>query len=34
MGGYTNEPGAIDEIRFKMSEGNIDSGTIKMYGIR
>ena len=33
MGGYTNGTG-VDEIRFKMSEGNIDSGTIKMYGIR
>ena len=33
VGGYFNTTSAIDEIQFKMSSGNIDSGTIKMYGI-
>ena len=32
-GGYINTSTAIDEISFKMSAGNIDAGTIKMYGI-
>jgi len=31
--GYFNVTGAIDEISFKMSAGNIDEGTIKMYGV-
>ena len=31
--GYFNTTSAIDAIQFKMSEGNIDSGIIKMYGI-
>ena len=31
--GYFNTTSAIDEIQFKMSSGNIDSGTIEMYGI-
>ena len=31
--GYFNTTLAIDEIQFKMSSGNIDSGTIKMYGV-
>lgn len=31
--GYFNTTSAIDEIQFKMSSGNIDSGTIKMYGV-
>ena len=31
--GYINDATAIDEISFKMSSGNIDVGTIKMYGI-
>ena len=31
--GYFNTTSAIDEIQFKMSSGNIDSGTIKLYGI-
>jgi len=34
VGGYVNTTAAIDEIQFKMSSGNIDSGTIKLYGIR
>ena len=32
--GYFNLTGAIDEIQFKMSTGNMDSGTIKLYGIK
>ena len=31
--GYANTTSAVDRIRFKMSSGNIDSGTILMYGI-
>ena len=31
--GYFNTTSAIDEIQFKMSSGNIDAGTIKLYGI-
>jgi len=31
--GYFNTTSAIDEIQFKMSSGNIDSGVIKMYGV-
>ena len=31
--GYCNTTSAIDGVRFKMSSGNIDAGTIKMYGV-
>ncbi len=31
--GYINTTSAIDEIDFKFSSGNIDSGTIKMFGV-
>ena len=31
--GYFNTTSAIDEIQFKMSSGNIDSGTISLFGI-
>ena len=31
--GYGNTTSAVDAIQFKMSSGNIDVGTIKMYGI-
>ena len=31
--GYFNTTSAIDAIQFKMDSGNIDSGTIKMYGV-
>jgi len=31
--GYINDATAIDEISFKMSSGNIDAGTIHMYGV-
>ena len=32
--GYFNTTTALTRVRFKMSSGNIDSGTIKMYGIK
>ena len=31
--GYINDTTAITRVQFKMSTGNIDSGTIKMYGV-
>ena len=31
--GYFNSTSAIDAIQFKMSSGEIQGGTIKMYGI-
>jgi hypothetical protein len=31
--GYFNTTSAIDEIQFKMSDGDIDAGVIKMYGV-
>jgi len=31
--GYFNDTNNIDAVQFKMSSGNIDSGTIKMYGV-
>ena len=31
--GYCNVTAAIDAVQFKLSSGNIDSGTIKMYGV-
>ena len=33
VSGYFNTTSAIDAIQFKMGSGNIDSGTIEMYGI-
>jgi hypothetical protein len=33
-GGYFNTTSAIDAIQFKYSSGNIDSGSIKLYGIK
>ena len=32
--GYFNTTSAIDEIQFKMDTGNIDTGTIKLYGLK
>jgi hypothetical protein len=32
--GYFNTTSAIDGIQFSMSSGNIDAGTIKLYGIK
>ena len=34
VAGYCNTTTAIDAVQFKMSGGNIDSGTIKLYGIK
>ena len=33
LAGYCNTTTAIDGVQFKMNSGNIDSGTIKLYGI-
>jgi hypothetical protein len=33
VAGYGNTTSAIDAVQFKMSSGNMDSGTIKLYGI-
>jgi len=32
--GYINTTTAIDAVQFKMSGGNIDAGTIKLYGLK
>ena len=32
--GYFNTTTALTRVRFKMSSGNIDSGTIKLYGVK
>ena len=34
VAGYFNTTSAIDEIQFKINSGNIDSGKIKLYGIK
>ena len=34
IAGYCNTTTAIDGVQFTMSSGNIDSGTIKLYGIK
>ena len=33
MAGYINTTTAITRVQFKMASGNIDAGTIKMYGV-
>ena len=33
VGGYFNTTAAITAVQFKMSSGNIESGTIKLYGV-
>jgi hypothetical protein len=33
LAGYGNTTSAINAINFNMSSGNIDAGTILMYGI-
>ena len=33
VAGYVNTTSAIDEISFAMASGNIDAGTIHMYGV-
>ena len=32
--GYGNTTSAVDAVQFSMSSGNIDAGTIKLYGIK
>jgi hypothetical protein len=34
MAGYGNTASAINAVQFKMSSGNIDDGTILMFGIK
>ena len=34
IAGYCNTTTAIDGVQFKMNSGNMDSGTIKLYGIK
>jgi len=34
IAGYGNTTSAINAVQFKMDDGNIDSGTIKLYGIK
>ena len=34
IAGYGNTTSAINAVRFQMSSGNIDAGTIKLYGIK
>ena len=34
VAGYGNTTSAIDAVQFKAGSGNIDSGTIKLYGIK
>ena len=34
VAGYFNTTSAIDEIQFKMSSGDLDAGSIKLYGIK
>lgn len=34
VGGYCNVTAAIDGVQFKFDSGNIDAGTIKLYGIK
>ena len=33
VSGFCNTTTAIDAVQFKMSSGNIDAGTISLYGI-
>ena len=34
IAGYGNTTSAVDGVQFKMSSGNIDAGTIKLYGLK
>ena len=34
VAGYCNTTSAIDGVQFKFASGNIDAGTIKMYGVK
>ena len=33
VSGYCNVTAAIDAVQFKINSGNIDAGTIKLYGL-
>ena len=33
VGGYINTTSAVDAIKFQFSHGNMDAGTIKMFGV-
>ena len=33
MAGYGNTTSAVNAVQFKFSSGNIDAGTIKLYGV-
>ena len=33
-GGYFNTTSAIDAVKLSFNSGDIDSGTIKLYGVR
>ncbi len=34
LGGYLNTTSAVDAVRFSMNTGNLDSGVIKLYGVK
>ena len=34
IAGYGNTTSAVDAVQFKMDSGNIDAGTIKLYGLK
>ena len=34
IAGYANTTSAVDAVQFKMSSGNIDAGTFKLYGLK
>ena len=34
IAGYANTTSAVDAIQFKFASGNIDSGTIDLYGVK
>ena len=33
VAGYANTTSAVDAVQFKINSGNIDAGTIKLYGL-
>ena len=33
-GGYLNTTSAVDAVRFTMTNGNLDSGIIQLYGVK
>jgi hypothetical protein len=34
VAGYGNTTSAVDAVQFQMTSGNIDSGVIKLYGVK